>query len=153
LKLKKVGHVRYSDFGAKGDGITDDIDAIAAAHAVGNQEDLSVKADDGARYYIGAMARTAVIQTNTDFGTAEFSIDATEAADRSPHVFIMCSTLPPFNLQAESSLTKNHAKLHVPLPGPRLGTVTHSAVRRYIRYGPNQNDGAPQTDSFSVDKD
>src|SRR5690606_40556038 len=53
LKLKKVGHVRYSDFGAKGDGITDDIDAIAAAHAVANQEDLSVKADDGARYYIG----------------------------------------------------------------------------------------------------
>ncbi len=34
LKFKANGFVRYSDFGAMGDGKTDDIDAIAAAHAV-----------------------------------------------------------------------------------------------------------------------
>jgi len=28
--------VSYSDFGAKGDGITDDVNAIAAAHAYAN---------------------------------------------------------------------------------------------------------------------
>ena len=33
LKFKNTGRVRYSDFGAKGDGKTDDIDAIAATHA------------------------------------------------------------------------------------------------------------------------
>lgn len=32
LKFKASGVVRYSDFGARGDGKTDDIDAIAAAH-------------------------------------------------------------------------------------------------------------------------
>src|SRR5680860_1411838 len=53
LKFKENGYVRYSDFGAKGDGKTDDIDAIAAAHAIANQEGLSVKADKGAIYYIG----------------------------------------------------------------------------------------------------
>jgi len=34
--FKAKGLVRYSDFGAKGDGKTDDVDAIAAAHAFAN---------------------------------------------------------------------------------------------------------------------
>ena len=50
LKFKAIGFVRYSDFGAKGDGKTDDIDAIAAAHAFANQQGLPVKADDLATY-------------------------------------------------------------------------------------------------------
>ena len=33
LKFKAIGWVRYSDFGARGDGKTDDINAIAATHA------------------------------------------------------------------------------------------------------------------------
>jgi hypothetical protein len=67
LKFKAKGLVRYSDFGAKGDGKTDDIEAIAAAHAFANQQGLPVKADEGATYYIGGKNRTAVIRTNTDF--------------------------------------------------------------------------------------
>ena len=47
-KFKSAGLVRYSDFGAKGDGKTDDIDAIAATHAFANEHGLTVKADDGA---------------------------------------------------------------------------------------------------------
>ncbi len=153
LKFKEMGHVRYRDFGAKGDGKTDDIDAIAAAHAIANQEGLSVKADEGASYYIGGKVRTAVIRTDTDFGTAEFIIDDTEVEDRAEHVFLVSSTLLPFDLKGVSSLKRNQEKIDVPLPGPSLITVTDSTVRRYIRFGPNQNDGAPQTDIFIVDKD
>mgnify|MGYP006139981951 CR=1 FL=1 len=57
ITFKKRGWVRYSDFGARGDGKTDDIDAIAATHAVANQYELSVKADKGATYYIGGKER------------------------------------------------------------------------------------------------
>ena len=46
-KFKTRGLVRYSDFGARGDGKTDDIDVIAATHAFANQYYLSVKADEG----------------------------------------------------------------------------------------------------------
>ena len=77
-----MGLVRYSDFGAKGDGKTDDIDAIAATHAFANQHGLLVKADEGATYYIGGKERTAVIRTDTDFGTAAFIIDDTEVQNR-----------------------------------------------------------------------
>ncbi len=145
--------VRYSDFGAKGDGKTDDIDAIAEAHAFANQHGLPVKADEGATYYIGGKSRTVIIQTDTDFGTAAFIIDDTDVQDRRAHVFLVRSSLQPFELEGISSLTRNQEKIDVALPGTCLVTVTNSHVRRYIRFGPNRNDGSPQTDIFIVDKD
>lgn len=151
LAFSARGSVRYSEFGAAGDGTTDDIDAIAAAHAYANQQGLPVEADQGATYYIGGKERTAVIQTDTDFGTAKFIIDDREVQNREASVFTVVSTLEPLALTGISSLGKNQARIDVALPGPSLITATNSHVRRYIRYGPNQNDGSPQTDIFVVD--
>ncbi len=153
LRLKAAGLVHYRDFGATGDGKTDDMDAIAAAHAFANQHSLPVKADEGATYYIGGKERTAVIQTNTDFGTAAFIIDDTEVQNRDASVFTVSSSQPPFVPEGITSLKRNQKKINVPLPEACLITVTDSTVRRYIRFGLNQNDGSPQTDIFVVDKD
>jgi hypothetical protein len=152
LKFKAIGWVRYSDFGARGDGKTDDIDAIAATHAFANQHDLLVKADEGATYYIGGKERTAVIQTNTDFSTAAFIIDDTEVQNRNTSIFKVSSSLRPFKLEAISSLKRNQEKIDVSLPGTCLITVTNSHIKHYIRFGLNQNNGSPQTDIFVVDK-
>src|SRR5690606_33218061 len=100
---------------------------------------------------IGGTERTAVIQTDTDFGTAKFIIDDREVQNREASVFTVVSTLEPLALTGISSLGKNQARIDVALPGPSLITATNSHVRRYIRYGPNQNDGSPQTDIFVVD--
>ena len=145
--------VRYREFGAKGDGKTDDMDAIADAHAFANQHGLPVKADEDVTYYIGGKNRTAVIQTDTDFGTAAFLIDDTDVQDRRAHVFLVSSRLQPFQLKEIASLKKNQEKIDVSLPGACLVAVTNSHVRRYIRFGPNRNDGTPQTDVFLVDQD
>ena len=147
------GVVRYGEFGAKGDGKTDDIDAIAAAHAFANQHGLAVKADEGAMYYIGGKNRTVVIQTDTDFGTAAFIIDDTDVQDHRSQIFLVSSNLQPFQLKGVSSLKRNQEKIDVSLPGTCLVTVTNSRVRRYIRFGANRNNGSPQTDVFIVDKD
>lgn len=152
-KLKAAGEVRYSDFGAKGDGKTDDIDAIAATHAFANQHDLPVSADAEATYYIGGKERTAVIRTDTDFGTAAFIIDDTEVENRNASVFMVSSRLQPFQLETISSLKRNQEKIDVSLPGTCLITVTNDKVKHYIRYGLNQNNGSAQTDIFVVDKD
>ncbi|MEN8228173.1 MAG: hypothetical protein ABFS38_08470 [Bacteroidota bacterium] len=152
LKFKATGLIRYSDFGAKGDGKTDDIDAIAAAHAFANQQDLLVKADEGATYYIGGKERTAVIQTDTDFGTAAFIIDDTEVQNRNASIFVVSSSLRPFNPEGIASLKRNQEKIHVSLPGTCLIIVTNSHVNHYIRFGLNQNNGSPQTDIFIADK-
>jgi hypothetical protein len=151
-KFKAIGLVRYSDFGAEGNGKTDDIDAIAAAHAFANQHNLLVKADEGATYYIGGEERTAVIQTDTDFGTATFIIDDTKVQNRNASVFMVSSSLQPFELTGIYLLKRNQKKIEVSLPQSCLITVTNSDVRRYIRYGLNQNNGSPQTDIFLVDK-
>jgi hypothetical protein len=150
--FKAKGMVRYSDFGAAGDGKTDDIDAIAAAHAFANRNNLKVNADDGATYYIGGKNRTAVIRTDTDFGTAAFIIDDTNVQNRNANVFVVSSNLQPFKPEGISSLKKNQEKVDASLPGTCLITVTDSNVKRYIRYGLNQNNGSSQTDIFIADK-
>lgn len=150
--FKKRGWIGYRDFGAIGDGKTDDIDAIAAAHAFANQQNLPVKADQGATYYIGGRERTAVIRTNTDFGTAAFIIDDVDVANRNASVFVVSSSLQPFDLKGVTSLKRNQEKIDATLPGPCLITVTNANVKHYIRYGLNQNNGTAQTDIFMVDK-
>ena len=153
-KFKAKGFVRYSDFGAKGDGKTEDIDAIAATHAFANQHDLKVKADNDATYYIGGKQRTAIIQTDTDFGTAAFIIDDSHVSveNRNTSVFMVSSSLKPFELDGISSIRRNQKKIDASLPGSCLITVTNSHVKHYIRYGLNQNNGSAQTDIFAVDK-
>lgn len=151
-KLNNKGFIQYSDFGAKGDGKSDDMDNIAATHAFANQQGLPVKADDGYIYYISGKERTAIIRTSTDFGTAKFIIDDTEVENRNASIFVINSGLKSYNLKGITSLKKNQLKIDASFNGPHLVTVTDSNTRRYIRYGPNQNDGSSQTDIFVVDQ-
>lgn len=152
LKFKANGFVRYSDFGAKGDGKTDDIDAIAATHAFANKHDLMVKADEGFSYYISGKERTAIIETDTDFGTANFIINDTNVKNIKASIFIVSSRLKKFKPKGITSLKKNQENINISLPGTCIVTVTNSNHRQYIRFGKNQNNGHPQTDIFVVDK-
>ncbi len=152
-KFKTNGWISYSDLGAAGDGKTDDIDAIAATHALANQHGLSVKSDAGATYYISGKRRVAFIQTDTDFGTSHFIIDDTDVEDRTAHVFQISSVYEPYELEGISFLHQNQTKLNVALTTKAIITVTNSNVKRYIRYGLNQNNGTSQTDVFISDKD
>lgn len=152
-KYKRQGFVSYSDFGARGNGKTDDMQAIAATHAFANEHDLTVKADKGATYYIGGKDRTAIIKTDTDFGTANFIIDDTDVENRNAHVFQVSSAQQTYKPEGITSLKRNQAKINQSFPGTCIITVTDSNVKRYVRYGPNQNSGSSQTDIFVVDKD
>ena len=152
-KFKSNGFVIYKNFGAKGDGKTDDIDAICATHAFANQEGLTVKINDNATYYISGKSLTAEIQTNTDFGTASFIIDDTKVENRSKPVFLVSSFLKPYKLKGISTLKKNQHKIDAQLTGACIISVSDSNVKRYIRFGLNQNNGFKQTDIFMVDKD
>lgn len=179
-KFKAKGFVRYSDLGAKGDRKTDDIDAIAATHAFANVHGLPVKADENATFYIGRKARTAVIRTSTDFGAAAFIIDDTDVENNRASIFRVSSALQPFKPGGITELKKGQEKVRITLPVaeaqsaiPEAGvsfkgdqgktgssvpaaflvTVTDANVRRYIRFGLNQNNGSPQTDIFLVDRE
>ena len=89
----------------------------------------------------------------TDFGTATFIIDDTDVQNRNANVFMVSSGLQPFKLEGISSLKRNQEKINVTLSGTCLISVDNSNVKRYIRFGANQNNGSSQTDIFIVDKD
>ncbi|HMM18274.1 MAG TPA: hypothetical protein PKC47_12215 [Petrimonas sp.] len=126
--------------------------AIAITHEFANKHHLTVKADDKAIYYIGGEKCTVSIQTNTEFGKAAFIIDDTDVENRNAHVFSVNSIKQSFKPKNITSLKKDQDKLDITLPGASLVTVTDSNVKRYIRFGANQNNGSSQTDIFIVDK-
>ena len=89
----------------------------------------------------------------SDFGAASFIIDDTDLENIRAQVFEVTSSLEPFALEGITSLKRNQPNIGVTLPGPALVQVRDDSVRRFIRFGLNQNLGSPQTDIFIVDAD
>ena len=149
--------VYYSEFGAKGDGITDDFDAIIAAHAAANKNGARVRADAGKRYYMGGANKTARIETDTDWTGAEFIIDDTKVSPNGngwydSWIFDIASAQPAASITSVQTLNKDQAKLNLSLPSAAVLVAVDSNLKRYIRRGLDANSGADQTDVFIVDK-
>jgi hypothetical protein len=71
-----VSVVRYSDFGAVGDGKTDDFEAILATHKYANECGQKVLGDPGKTYYIDTdFDEEIVVKTDVDFCGATFVIN------------------------------------------------------------------------------
>lgn len=143
-------YVTYEDFGAKGDGKTDDMPAIVAAHAYANEHALPVRAKDNATYYIGGKAIYATVGTDTDFGEAHFIIDDTVLEDRTQSIFRVARTTKEFS-PAIASLKKGQKKIDFPHEGTVYVRVYNDNKKIYIREGVNQNAGTAQNDCFLVD--
>ncbi len=145
--------VTYEAFGARGDGETDDLPAIVEAHAFANERGLPVHARDGATYYISGRKLTAIVQTDTDFGTAHFIIDDTRLENHRSWVFEVRPSRRPIQLEGVTSLKRGQTKLPASLPHPGLVIVSDEGSKRFIRRGLNQNPGSAQTDVFVADTD
>ena len=147
--------VRYAAFGAKGDGMADDFDAIVAAHEHANRTGLPVRAEDGATYLIGGGARTAEIRTDTDIGTASFRIDDTRVApgDRGRSIFCVRSAQPAFRPEGVGPLKRGQANLGVRLPSRSVVVLGDANVRHFIRRGLNKNNGDAKLDVVLVEAD
>lgn len=145
--------IRYSDYGAKGNGETNDLPAIARAHQAANKAGLPVEADSNAVYYLGESAETPIIQTDTDWKNAHFIIDDSmiPVKNRQRDIFIISSALAGQQIKSIKTLRRNQEKLLIDLSGDALVSVTDNTKKRFIRYGANQNNGTAQTDVFIVD--
>lgn len=144
--------VTYEAFGATGDGVSDDLPAICAAHAYANAHRLPVRSKADATYHLGRRALTAIIATDTDWNTSRFTIDDTEVENHKAPLFAVRSLLEPIELpitrlsrdQRQSELRPEH-DCHV--------LVENDNRKLYIRRGLNQNAGVAQNDCFILHRD
>lgn len=148
----KKDYLTYEEFGAIGDGKTDDMPAIVACHEEANKKKMRVKATAGAEYYIGEKNLTACIKTSTDFSTAKFIIDDRTLDNIKCSVFSVESDYEYFTPDI-TSLSPSQKKidfLHTGNVYVRIFTDSHKI---YIRKGLNQNAGNDPSDCFTVDND
>ena len=75
-KTYPVNVVYYSQFGAKGDGVTDDFTAMYNTHVFANECGQKVMGDGpSARYFVHEFSKTIPVQTDVDFNGATIHID------------------------------------------------------------------------------
>ena len=105
--------VYYKDFGALGDGKTDDFLAIKACHDYANENGCKVRAEEGATYYIGdtngaeIKVRTDVDWTGATFFLDDKAVDA-DSPGRGASIFIAASSFDNWSVTygADSDVVK-----------------------------------------------
>ncbi|MBQ4336224.1 MAG: hypothetical protein IJC34_03455 [Lentisphaeria bacterium] len=149
---KKV--VYYRDFGAKGDGKTNDLEAIFKAHEYANKHGLPVKADDNAVYLLEDGPAPVVIKTDVDWGKAKFIVN--DLAENLPNfrkaLFHVQSSRKEYDIKDLKPLKRGQKNVGIKLPGRALILVVDKTTKRYIRYGANANKGSDQGETILVNK-
>ena len=144
--------VDYETFGARGDGVTDDMPAICEAHEYANAHGLDVRTKPDATYHLGGRALTAVIATDTDWNSSHFTIDDTQVEDNKATLFAVRSQLEPEELRIDR-LARNQRQVDARPTRDCYVLVENDNRRVYIRRGLNQNKGVPQHDCFVLRRD
>ena len=154
---RDVTKLYYSDFGAVGDGVTDDFLAIKAAHTRANQTGQRVYATPGATYYIGAHPDSISVKTDTVWTGASFIFDDrgidSANSSRGFEVFMIESDYAPATISDIGSLRAGQTNIGVSLGYPALVYLRWSGAKKYIRYGANQDNGQDTQEIILVDAD
>lgn len=179
MEIKK-NVVHYEDFGAVGDGVTDDFAAIYKAHEYANENKLPVEGKAGATYYIfdttlGSpdTAYSAIIKTDVDWNGAHFIIDDTKLSRVKGEYIHLASkqifTVMPedehvmFKIEDEETLrriesegiTQKTKKIDLGLgyDGPLMIVPYSTQHRVFRRRGYGQFEGGAMHELIVIDKD
>ena len=163
--------VNYLDFGAVGDGITDDFAAILQAHEYANENQLPVVIDDGRSYlirntFIDGEVRSVVIKTDVLWGSAKIVIDDTDidyfdgTTSSVTPVFKIVSDFSPIEITDKAKLSsigkvgEGTERLELSLGYPALVVIYDENERVYKRYGSTYiNQSSPKHEILLVDGD
>jgi len=173
-------YVTYEDFGAVGDGKTEDFGAIYKTHEYANAHGLTVKGTPGKTYYIKDTTlgteevQVAKIKTNVDWCGANFVIDDTELtvmrdySCRKMALESIFEVVPddehmPFRLDdptllsriAEQGLNQQTKRIDLGLDfdGPVMIIPYNSAHCVFRRRGTGQYNGSPMHEIIVVEAD
>ena len=166
--------VYYSDFGAKGDGKTDDADAMRDAHAYANEWGLEVRGEAGKTYYIGVIYEPIVVKTNTDWCGARIIIDDSQIpivydpaqADGAKWLYhYNTRTKQIFSIDRDAgqetkriavpsgfTLKAGQTNVGLTFDEPVMLRIENNNVKINIRYGVNENAGESLHEVILVDE-
>ena len=166
--------VCYKDFGARGDGKTNDFFAIKRAHEYANANGLPVLAGSPSDKFLisetelDGYAESIKIKTDTDFGFATIIIDDTDVAwcegahkCHNTHVFEIAPDTESIRLDASvieainlsGGITNNTRKIDTGLGYAAMLVIYDENSRVFIRYGNNENSGQAKKELILVDKE
>ena len=165
-------YVTYLDFGAKGDGITDDFAAIFAAHEYANEQGLPVYTNDAKTYLIrdtnlNGEIKSATIKTDVNWGTSKFIIDDTDITsfDENTGALFPIFKIEPYAddfelrdsdlLRKLGSIDENTKTLSLSLGYSALVVLYNEDKKVYHRYGSSYISGggqsSPQNEIILID--
>ena len=173
-----ISIISYEDFGAVGDGKTDDLAAIRATHTEANRTGQTVVGTRGKTYYVGPTYKHPVdVMTNVDWKGCKFIFDSSALTrENHGHVFRIAQNtqdkdtyitdaddrIIELNKPAElgepvikgiSHGDGQTVKLDLGLGYPAMLTVINSSSKNYIRWGFVDSKGEDQQEVILVDKD
>ena len=153
-----ISVVKYSEFGAKGNGGVDDFDAIIATHEYANIGGQRVEADKGATYYIGSHRKTAIVKTDVDWKDAKFIIDdrGVSRADSGFWIFSVRPEKDSYQLAPpkDYKLMRGDTNIGLTFETDVMLLIENRNKRVYIRTGEGlANSGNTQREVILVDKD
>ena len=158
--------VYYKDFGAVGDGVTDDYQAIYNTHIFANQGGQKVMGEANARYYIHVFNKTIPVMTDVDFNGATFYLDDTGSEvykSRGTHLFTLTSTART-TILSESQINTLFPGVEIeagatslPWLADYIDVVSFVTIKNnhkdYIRWGANTSSGYVRQDILIVNPD
>ena len=167
--MSEIRCVYYSEFGAVGDGVTEDFAAIKRCHEYANENGCRVAADSGAKYFIGeTCGETVMVKTDVDWQDATFIINdkiiPPESKSRAVNVFTIASDTPIRTLGRDSLVVKELNESGIKAqeiknigyaPGyPALLVVHGNESTAYLRWGVHATGQPnPQRELIVIDAD
>ena len=164
-------NITYEQFGAKGDGTTDDFFAIKAAHDEANEYMLNVHANPNATYHIGHANgnKSITIQTNTYWHGCKFifndeGIEYSNSSARETSIFRITPSSSGKSYGSNSSSPVKSLESGATnlgwAPGMKvLVQIQQNDIRHHIRSGGNASQssnpmdwGKPQQEVLIVDE-
>lgn len=159
---KRIGYVTYDQFGAVGDGVTDDYLKIKECHDYANENNLPVKASKK-NYFISDVPTSIPVKTPTDWNGATIIIDEGNVGtlqgntfEKNVATFSVQSKYEPIVINNLTGITIARGTKKIPQlagNGDCFVDVINTTKKQFIRKGENADNGYNQNDQFRIDND
>lgn len=150
--INYTNSINYEMYGAKGDGITDDSEAIYNAHITANTLHLPVFADGSKKYYMKNTLKVP-IKTHTNWNGCELIFDE-DGDEKVANPFEILPSKDSIQVSDLSGITLTTSTTQIKQlagNGMCLVDVVNANKKHYIRKGSNADNGYNQTEQFIID--